>query len=253
MKCFNKGNHPNDKLAKELFQELVPLQGECTDTTAENIRAINRVGHDYWCNGMGNLVDGEYIFNLWEKAKYFATNNARSLIEEEAIKYVDHHIVNFRELHEEFLEHAYEDCDCEEFEEYGECCCNGFEPPASLEDLIDAKQFELSLNIIQDIIVVAVANKLKGVNASLCKQNLNEYKKKYMVKEESVKEESKTLTGLKVELLGSNGNAFSILAKVTKALRKNGYEDLIEKYTEEAQSGDYDHLLTTTIKYVEVC
>ncbi len=54
-----------------------------------------------------------------------------------------------------------------------------------------------------------------------------------------------------VKLIGENGNAFNILGKVMKALRKAGYssEDVI-RYQEEATSGDYDHLLSVTQEWV---
>lgn len=57
----------------------------------------------------------------------------------------------------------------------------------------------------------------------------------------------------KVKLVGIDGNAFSILARVRKALRKAGYpKEHIEKFTEEAISGDYDNLLQVCCKYVDV-
>lgn len=55
-----------------------------------------------------------------------------------------------------------------------------------------------------------------------------------------------------VELVGMDGNAFSIIGRVQKALRKHGYGDAVEKFHEEATSGDYDHLLATVVKYVNV-
>lgn len=48
-----------------------------------------------------------------------------------------------------------------------------------------------------------------------------------------------------------DGNAFMIMGTVHKALRKAGADqEYIDKYTKEAQSGDYDHLLRTTMDYV---
>ncbi len=56
-----------------------------------------------------------------------------------------------------------------------------------------------------------------------------------------------------VSLIGVNGNAFFILGKVIKALKKAGYDkEFIEKYKSEATNGDYDHLLRVTMKYVNV-
>lgn len=56
-----------------------------------------------------------------------------------------------------------------------------------------------------------------------------------------------------VKLVGTDGNAFAIMGKVKKALKDAGYtpEDL-KKFTGEAMSGDYDHLLQVCMKWVEV-
>lgn len=50
-----------------------------------------------------------------------------------------------------------------------------------------------------------------------------------------------------------DGNAFSILGAVQTALRKAGYsaEEIAEIRT-EATSGDYNHLLQTVQKYVDL-
>lgn len=54
-----------------------------------------------------------------------------------------------------------------------------------------------------------------------------------------------------VALAGEDGNAFSIVARVQKALRKAGVGQAeIDAYTREAKSGDYDHLLATTMRWV---
>ena len=60
------------------------------------------------------------------------------------------------------------------------------------------------------------------------------------------------ITNVEVELIGKDGNAFTILGEVRKALKKAGHDDLVEEYTKEATSGDYNHLLQTTVKYVIV-
>jgi len=59
-------------------------------------------------------------------------------------------------------------------------------------------------------------------------------------------------TSVRVKLLGRDGNAFNIIGIVTKALKRNGYKDLVEEYKKEAMSGDYDNLLRVTMDYVEV-
>lgn len=56
-----------------------------------------------------------------------------------------------------------------------------------------------------------------------------------------------------VKLIGEDGNAFLIMGKVVKALRRAGFEsEYIQKYRDEAMSGDYDNLLRVTMEYVEI-
>lgn len=58
---------------------------------------------------------------------------------------------------------------------------------------------------------------------------------------------------ISVELTGEDGNAFAIMAKVSRALRKGGASDTdIEKYQAESMSGSYDNLLTTAMKWVNI-
>jgi len=59
-------------------------------------------------------------------------------------------------------------------------------------------------------------------------------------------------TNITVKLIGNDGNAFFILGTVEKALKKAGFSELAKEYMTEATSGDYDHLLATTMEYVEV-
>jgi len=56
-----------------------------------------------------------------------------------------------------------------------------------------------------------------------------------------------------VKLVGEDGNAFSILARVMKAMKTAGLsKEVIDEYYKDATSGDYDHLLQTTIRWVKV-
>ena len=58
---------------------------------------------------------------------------------------------------------------------------------------------------------------------------------------------------VKVNLSDEDGNAFSIIARVRRALLKAGVRpDQIEEFCTEAMSGDYDHLLQTAMKWVDV-
>lgn len=56
-----------------------------------------------------------------------------------------------------------------------------------------------------------------------------------------------------VQLTGSDGNAFAVLGRVQAALRRAGAgQDAIRDFVQEATSGDYDHLLSTAMRYVNV-
>ena len=56
-----------------------------------------------------------------------------------------------------------------------------------------------------------------------------------------------------VKLIGQDGNAFSIMGNIQRALKRSGADkEYIDKYLREATSGDYDHLLTVSMKYVHV-
>lgn len=55
-----------------------------------------------------------------------------------------------------------------------------------------------------------------------------------------------------VRLVGEDGNAFAIIGRVRAALKRAGHQEAVEEFTKEAQSGDYDHLLQTAMRYVEV-
>ena len=56
---------------------------------------------------------------------------------------------------------------------------------------------------------------------------------------------------VKVDLVGEDGNAFAIMGRVSKAMGRAGCTpSQIKEYTDEATSGDYSHLLVTTMEYV---
>ena len=54
-----------------------------------------------------------------------------------------------------------------------------------------------------------------------------------------------------VKMVGEDGNAFSILGRVTKAMKRAHIPQAeIDTFLTEAKSGDYDHLLQTVINTV---
>jgi hypothetical protein len=58
---------------------------------------------------------------------------------------------------------------------------------------------------------------------------------------------------IEVQLSGIDGNAHSILGVVLRAMKKAGVDQKdIAVFLEEAESGDYDHLLQTAMRTVTV-
>ena len=61
------------------------------------------------------------------------------------------------------------------------------------------------------------------------------------------------LTKPTVKLVGQDGNAFSIMGRVKKALMQAGADkEYIDRYLSKATSGDYDNLLVVSMEYVNV-
>lgn len=57
---------------------------------------------------------------------------------------------------------------------------------------------------------------------------------------------------VKVKLIGEDGNAFSIIGRVVREMRRQKIkQEIIDQYKKECMSGDYDNLLATTMKYVD--
>ena len=59
-------------------------------------------------------------------------------------------------------------------------------------------------------------------------------------------------TGIRLKLCGEDGNAFAIIGRARRALRSAGRTDLVEQFTRECTSGDYDNLLAVCARYFEV-
>jgi hypothetical protein len=54
-----------------------------------------------------------------------------------------------------------------------------------------------------------------------------------------------------VKLIGEDENAFSILGRVSKALKRSGQPEAAAEYLKRATEGDYNHLLAVTLEYVD--
>ena len=60
-------------------------------------------------------------------------------------------------------------------------------------------------------------------------------------------------TGVRVKLIGADGNAFALIGLVRRALREAGYgEDFIRAFMDDATSSDYQHLLAVIADTVEI-
>lgn len=58
---------------------------------------------------------------------------------------------------------------------------------------------------------------------------------------------------IEVQLTGTDGNAFAIIGKVAKALRRAGVsKEVEEQFIDEATAGDYNHVIATAMRWVEV-
>ena len=58
---------------------------------------------------------------------------------------------------------------------------------------------------------------------------------------------------IEVKLTGTDGNAFAILARVSQTMRRAGLPaDEVNAFQQEAMAGDYDQLLATCMRWVEV-
>jgi cobalamin biosynthesis Co2+ chelatase CbiK len=69
---------------------------------------------------------------------------------------------------------------------------------------------------------------------------------------EQEKKQMETKTDVVVKLTEEDGNAFYVLGKVSKALKRAGHHELAEQYLQQATSGDYDNLLRVTQQFVTV-
>ena len=55
-----------------------------------------------------------------------------------------------------------------------------------------------------------------------------------------------------VPLVGEDGNAFSILGRVSRIMKRNGIHDQWDAFQKEATSGDYNNLLRTVMAWFAV-
>ena len=59
--------------------------------------------------------------------------------------------------------------------------------------------------------------------------------------------------GIEVQLIGEDGNAFFIVGRVVRAMKRAGVPmSVVEEFRAEALSGDYNNVLNTVQKYVSI-
>lgn len=54
------------------------------------------------------------------------------------------------------------------------------------------------------------------------------------------------------DLVGVDGNAFSVMGYTAHALKQTGHQDLVEQMRKEATSGDYNNLICVCLKYIDI-
>lgn len=57
---------------------------------------------------------------------------------------------------------------------------------------------------------------------------------------------------INIPLVGEDGNAFSVLGRVMRVMKRKGMYAEWEEFHTEATSGNYDHLLLTVMRWFSV-
>lgn len=57
---------------------------------------------------------------------------------------------------------------------------------------------------------------------------------------------------MKYDLVGVDGNAYSIMGYTAHALKREGLRDKVDQMYKEATSGDYDNLIRVCMKYIDM-
>lgn len=70
--------------------------------------------------------------------------------------------------------------------------------------------------------------------------------------EDNEGEEDMSKTGIKVKLIGEDGNIFNLISICCIALRRNGMRDKEEQFLKEVKSGDYLHALVVMNEWFDI-
>ena len=57
---------------------------------------------------------------------------------------------------------------------------------------------------------------------------------------------------MKYDLVGVDGNAFSIMGYTARALKCEGLRDLVDEMHEKATAGDYNNLICVCMDYIDI-
>ena len=57
---------------------------------------------------------------------------------------------------------------------------------------------------------------------------------------------------MRYSLVGVDGNAFSIMGYTSRALKETGHRDLCDEMFAKATSGDYNHLISVCMEYIDL-
>ena len=57
---------------------------------------------------------------------------------------------------------------------------------------------------------------------------------------------------MKYDLVGIDGNAYTLMVYVSKALKKEGLGDKVEEMLQRSMSGDYNNLICVCLEYVDM-
>lgn len=58
---------------------------------------------------------------------------------------------------------------------------------------------------------------------------------------------------VKVQLTGEDSNAYNIIGLIGMALKRAGvHDEEVKEFQDEAMSGDYDNVLTTAMRWVDI-
>ena len=56
---------------------------------------------------------------------------------------------------------------------------------------------------------------------------------------------------MKYDLVGIDGNAYSVMGYTARALKREGLADQVDEMYKRATSGDYDNLLCVCMEYID--